>query len=992
MKTNTIVLIQLSARNRKRVAIASSQKLDTRSTPNQVESAFNVLQILDGLIESLNRGAPGPRTFGTSWTPNGLHVTQAHPHYLTIKVGLAGTNCASCHVTDDSQIFDPVAVPYLMLARSETLVLQSVFGEEVFSRFSTRDQFNFLRHIFEWPKASFTKYAKYHTAAPAAFLLHEELPPKPAGFSGGFLVWTGNMRRYLKCRLARGPVGSRPSMKALELGFGLLQGVKRGTAVVSDDFIYESLLTHRTVLDTPPNLTKEEVRSEFMVVDGMVAIDTLHLLRRSLRKESHKTHHGKPFKWEVEVPSYSACRAHPRLTGGSYHDVVRGFRLETETDEHDNSYGYSSSMVHWNTPTYQVARSVVDANRELCLLCCEEATHELTYHSIPGGQPNPSQFYVPRYCGLCKEFTEWDHEDFDEDQYLQPFSGMSGHLITAAYTQRVWNTSAHSHYGYGIQCASNPDLPPWAVEFDSSHRRYLRRCFRTGDPLYQTEVIAICEPLKVRTITKSCGAAQWFVKPFQKRLKSLLDRFDCFRLTTRPLCVTDLVTLDLRAHELFPKSQPEELWWLSGDYKEATDRLNVHLSDDLIEMSLDCLRVWDPWMRRGCRAVLLEQELVYPIIKGRDKIPNLVQSSGQLMGSNLSFPILCLANVAVFWTALNEYLTEISQPLITNLQDLPVLINGDDVLFKGPLRLMQIWEQKILAAGFVKSVGKNYWHPYVLTVNSTTFRQRPERFTTHLNMGDPSGPTAESSYLPEFDRVKYLNVGLLIGQGKLGPSDKESAIWDVHNKLVAESPDPAQASRHFIHYHLDLVKSLTMDGLLNLFLSRPLGGLGFVPVNPVRLTNFQRALATLRLKRWQQGIVEMNEVTFLAKKPGGTTGWKGSEVVDKGMKALYPFGPRPNWHYVQSVDSHPINDLEYNKPPSVTYRPLRRSDVRRVKRETVKSLPSTLLFTFSESFPLSSHLEQEWTAQSADGPENMRDLLGARMNRTLVGKYFPQCL
>jgi hypothetical protein len=54
-----------------------------------------------------------------------------------------------------------------------------------------------------------------------------------------------------------------------------------------------------------------------------------------------------------------------------------------------------------------------------------------------------------------------------------------------------------------------------------------------------TTVVPLTEPLKVRIITKSEALPTYFAKSLQMHLKSYINTFPQFVLTTRPLLIED---------------------------------------------------------------------------------------------------------------------------------------------------------------------------------------------------------------------------------------------------------------------------------------------------------------------------------------------------------------------------------------------------------------------------------------------------------------------
>jgi hypothetical protein len=155
-------------------------------------------------------------------------------------------------------------------------------------------------------------------------------------------------------------------------------------------------------------------------------------------------------------------------------------------------------------------------------------------------------------------------------------------------------------------------------------------------------VSAICEPLKVRLITKGDAFSYWISKFYQKSLWSHLQKFPQFTPTGRPLCKTDLIDLLYREKRLgliFPN-------WVSGDYSAATDGISINFTKHAFEASIKATKKsrvpgYTDSLFDVLRRVIYEQEVNYPTKSG---IPSVRQRNGQLMGSTLSFPLLCLIN------------------------------------------------------------------------------------------------------------------------------------------------------------------------------------------------------------------------------------------------------------------------------------------------------------------------------------------------------------
>jgi hypothetical protein len=224
-------------------------------------------------------------------------------------------------------------------------------------------------------------------------------------------------------------------------------------------------------------------------------------------------------------------------------------------------------------------------------------------------------------------------------------------------------------------------------------------------PVLLTRVQAITEPLKVRMITKGESLFYYYSKFFQKAMWAWLRKFPQFALVGEPLSQSHLNWLRGTTTELLPKFE----FWVSGDYSAATDGIKLEYTKSCFEAFLNAAEL-DGVTRAILRSVLYEQIIVY-----NDSV--VMQKRGQLMGSPLSFPILCMINFLTYWRSMERYLLK----SINHFEKLPVLINGDDILFGSNSVHYELWIEELKEVGFSLSIGKNYCSPKILTVNSVLF-------------------------------------------------------------------------------------------------------------------------------------------------------------------------------------------------------------------------------------------------------------------------------
>jgi hypothetical protein len=201
----------------------------------------------------------------------------------------------------------------------------------------------------------------------------------------------------------------------------------------------------------------------------------------------------------------------------------------------------------------------------------------------------------------------------------------------------------------------------------------------------------ITEPLKVRIITAGIGDT-FCLKPLQRAMWHALGDFPQFCLTH------GTNRLESAIEQIHERSVPGDVW-ISGDYSAATDSFSIEGSKALLEGILESID-HEPTKRWAMKEIS-PHLLVYPKNSGLEPV---LQESGQLMGSLLSFPLLCL---------LNDCTAQFS-----GVSPEKYLINGDDILMRAQPGVYDVWKDVVQDFGLDLSPGKNYIHPKYGTVNS----------------------------------------------------------------------------------------------------------------------------------------------------------------------------------------------------------------------------------------------------------------------------------
>jgi hypothetical protein len=254
------------------------------------------------------------------------------------------------------------------------------------------------------------------------------------------------------------------------------------------------------------------------------------------------------------------------------------------------------------------------------------------------------------------------------------------------------------------------------------------------DGLPTVKAQAIKEPLKVRMITKG-QSENWVLKPLQKAMFEAMKEFPCFGLTSGQHINLDLLDLNQR-------------FLLSGDYESATDNLNMDVMETVVD---ELLKVLPSDIHRYLIKESGIHLITYP---DSSKLGPVLQKRGQLMGSLLSFPILCVANASSYGLATKT----------DNLVDLKAAINGDDILFCDNYRRIKSWKRIASAMGLKPSIGKNFQSETWGTVNSQLCHRNGKKWkveTTGLFnclFRKPDGPLTVTKALEAFPKPLIVSV------------------------------------------------------------------------------------------------------------------------------------------------------------------------------------------------------------------------------------------
>jgi len=712
-----------------------------------------------------------------------------------------------------------------------------------------------------WGADSFLKHAKYLTAWPiASYLTDKNNPndlPKPpqtwfftntvSKFGTGEEdpsfrdCFKGRICKYLKNRLVI------KNNKNLHLWWSWLQGIKRGCAAASESTVIASLQDHSKALSKKGELNTRDDDDPFLV--------DLREKCRTFWNRAINNHVPPALRSRCDTPTVKCKKkdGSPDMTPSSGASWESPFK---DGGTHNWLYDYFH---------YGLDRKVdYDENR-----------NDLSSRIVRAldGQENLSK---QRY-------------------YPSEFEQVNSDLLSMWYDSR--SNIIREERGF-----------PLNASFDE-----LVQISRSGRFDHtNVEIIPLKEPLKIRTISKGNALKYWLAKPMQRMMRDLTRKYPQMALTGGPLESQHLEWLWTMTDQVRDRVAPfrpdldlDFTHVVSGDYKGATDGLDIHatkmafetvlsmvelpcqgsmaLNSDSDFVQIDRTEVSEMW-KNSLRDVLYEQLLHYPK-GGPDATP---QTNGQLMGSNLSFPILCVVNLIGYWMTLEEYTGLKFEP-----NHLPVLINGDDILFRTPrprpddkTSFYEIWKKNISALGFELSVGKNYIHDQVFTVNSECY----------VISGGKESP-------PSFRRVRHLDVGLLTNNNACARlENRVLPLADRIQQVLDGAHDKGRVWRRLKHYYREELKSWMQVGrhtTFNVFAAVALGGLGVKApcgVDPC-FTKFQRRMAGFLRKRNLAitNIDEMKEYEVIAlssqrdgsglcyevPKNGRTVQWVEPEIIEE---------------------------------------------------------------------------------------------------------------
>lgn len=180
---------------------------------------------------------------------------------------------------------------------------------------------------------------------------------------------------------------------------------------------------------------------------------------------------------------------------------------------------------------------------------------------------------------------------------------------------------------------------------------------------------------------------------------------------------------NLAAFTTSPPLSPDPQVFVSGDYDDATNEFNSHLTVASIDLLAARSTHIPKSVWQAARQFMSTADLIYK--NGGFEMAG-TKTSGQLMGDYLSFPLLCFINIAGLFRALGE------KRVRQLIKDKLVKVNGDDIVFRCTRQEYETWATTCLEMGLKVSRTKTLVHRAVFTINSNFFYARQTCRPRHI--------------------------------------------------------------------------------------------------------------------------------------------------------------------------------------------------------------------------------------------------------------------
>lgn len=232
---------------------------------------------------------------------------------------------------------------------------------------------------------------------------------------------------------------------------------------------------------------------------------------------------------------------------------------------------------------------------------------------------------------------------------------------------------------------------------------YLESVLRGGFPEMNTEakLLVVQSAGKPRPLTKF-SSETLLLKPLHKAL------YD--QVSSQPWCLRGTPTASTLRKAGFRRGKGV---LVSGDYSSATDNLPLSVASACLDVSTTRASRIPEGIARAAKSILR------PVMCLGNNL--FMPERGQMMGSLTSFPLLCLQNYIAFRWALETFRPDGYVRFLPG--DVPVLINGDDILFQvDDPRFYDHWVRVVGEVGLTVERTKTSISGEFGSLNSTLFR------------------------------------------------------------------------------------------------------------------------------------------------------------------------------------------------------------------------------------------------------------------------------
>lgn len=225
------------------------------------------------------------------------------------------------------------------------------------------------------------------------------------------------------------------------------------------------------------------------------------------------------------------------------------------------------------------------------------------------------------------------------------------------------------------------------------------------------------------------------------------------------------------------------------------------------------------------------------------------------MGSPMSFPVLCIANLAATLVGLNRDTDSDVEKVFSRQSEMAV--NGDDIAFVCTQPLYQRWKKVVSMVGLTPSLGKNYTSKKFCIINS--------EFRTRKPMGT-------------WKTIPFVNLSLLLGQEKKGQDagvDMRDKMhwWDLGPRATSlvqgmKNSEAEQVLSFFIARHKQILAKVPAK--CSWFLPRSLLGAGLPALERGRS---QITDENLKVAAWISCLDKEKQVEVTSRPALGDKSW-----------------------------------------------------------------------------------------------------------------------